>query len=153
MYLWPGDRMREFFSAHIRREAALDPATAEKLADALTRQINRMLVWDAPQVSEGKAPQTEPTGTAQRNTTAAVKSATSASFDPFAFSVVVILAKAGRDGLMKRLADIKTAENLKALIDAQHLAVDRTLKKPDELRKAIVAASEQRLADRKAAAS
>ena len=66
---------------------------------------------------------------------------------------MVVLAKTGKDGLLKRLSEIKSVENLRALADAQHLAVNTTLKKPDELRKAIVTATEQRLADRKAAAS
>ena len=64
-----------------------------------------------------------------------------------------LLAKQGADGLMKRLAEIKNAEHLRALANAQHLAVDAAIAKPDALRRAIVAAAEQRLADRKAAAS
>jgi hypothetical protein len=46
--LWPGDKMRSFFSAHIRRETSLDNAAAERLAAALTKAVNRMLVWDMP---------------------------------------------------------------------------------------------------------
>lgn len=76
-----------------------------------------------------------------------------APFDPYAFSVLVVLTKQGRDGLMKRVSDIKSAENLRRLAEAQHLGIDRSLTKLDDLRKAIVAAAEQRLADRRAAAS
>lgn len=153
MYLWPGERMRDFFRAHIKRETSLDPAAADKLAEALTVRVNRMLVWDEPPSTQNPlVPQPEAVA-APQTVPSAAKAATSATFDPYAFSVMVVLSKTGRDGLMKRLAEIKTAENLKALIEAQHLAVDRALKKPDELRKAIVSASEQRLADRKAAAS
>ena len=54
---------------------------------------------------------------------------------------------------MKRLAEIKSAEHLKAFAEAQHLAVNPSVKKLDDLRRAIAAATEQRLADRKAAAS
>ena len=46
--LWPGDKMRSFFSAHIRRETSLDDAAAERLAEALTKAVNRMLVWETP---------------------------------------------------------------------------------------------------------
>jgi hypothetical protein len=138
-YLWPGDRMRAFFRAHIARETSLDAAAADKLSEALTSAVNRMLVWDVP--AELPAP-------AQ-----ASKAKTPTIFDPFAFSLPVVLAKTGRDGLMKRLADIKSAENLKTLAEAQHLAIPPSLKKADDLRKAIVTATEQRLADRKAAAS
>lgn len=142
--LWPGERMRAFFRAHIRRETSLDDPAAERLATALTSAVNRMLVWDAGpaqpadgQCAEGR-PSTPPPAT---------------QFNPFAFSALVALAKTGRDGLMKRLAEIRSADDLKSFAEAQHLAIDRKLKKPDDLRKAIVAATEQRLADRKAAAS
>ena len=64
-----------------------------------------------------------------------------------------MLAKQGRDGLMKRLQEIKSAENLRAFAEAQHVPIQPSVKRVDDIRKAIVAAAEQRLADRKAAAS
>ena len=75
------------------------------------------------------------------------------SFDPYAFSAMVILAKQGREGLARRLAEIKSVDHLKKLADAQHLGFDRSLTKIDDIRKALLAAAEQRLADRRAAAS
>jgi hypothetical protein len=59
----------------------------------------------------------------------------------------------GRDGLLKRLQEIKSAENLLIFAEAQHVAIAPKLKRPEDIRKAIVVAAEQRLADRKAAAS
>jgi hypothetical protein len=167
MQLWPNDRMRAFFLAHIRRETSLDDAEASRLTDALLKAVNRMLVWDMPQAhapakgkagaktvapatgpaAPGKSPPASPSG----NTT--VGTAPKPAFDPYAFSATVVLAKTGRDGLMKRLGEFKTAENLKAFAEAQHLGIDRKLNKIEDLRKAILAATEQRLADRKAAAS
>jgi hypothetical protein len=149
--LWPGDQMRAFFRAHIQRESRLDAVAADRLSDALTKAVNRMLVWDMPDVGSAPAPvkgKVKP----QAVETASVPAAAPA-FDPYAFSAMVVLAKTGKDGLQKRLADIKNAADLRALADAQHLAVNTALKKPDELRKAIIVATEQRLADRKAAAS
>ena len=155
--LWPGDEMRGFFRAHIQRETSLDAVSSEKLAEALAKAVNRMLVWDVPAgeaqaavpvTSRGKikppvvaAPIAEP---AKKDPNA---------FDPYAFSAIVVLAKTGKDGLLRRLADIKSVEHLKSFAEAQHLAVDRNLKKADDLRKAIATATEQRLADRRAAAS
>ena len=66
---------------------------------------------------------------------------------------MVVLAKHGRDGLAKRLSEIKSIEHLKKLADAQHLGFDRALTRIDDVRKALLAAAEQRLADRRAAAS
>lgn len=142
--IWPGDRMRAFFRAHIRRETTLDDAAAERLTDALTGAINRMLVWDAPALS--------PQDTACSKSAFAVE-ATKAAFDPYAFSVLAALMKTGREGLAKKLGEIGSVEHLKALAEAQHLALDPKIKKIDDMRKAIIAATEQRLADRKAAAS
>jgi hypothetical protein len=143
--LWPGDRMRSFFRAHIRRETSLDDAAAERLAEALTKAVNRMLVWDippdAPRAESSDAP------------AISARHARAENFNPYLFSAIVVLAKQGRDGLIKRLQEIKSAENLRAFAEAQHVPVDAKLKRLDDIRKAIVAAAEQRLADRKAAAS
>lgn len=156
-YLWPGERMRAFFRAHIARETRLDAAAVEKLSEALTKHVNRMLVWDAgdadAQLPVVADPKTKAPATGFAATSVAASSEDAAAFNAFAFSAMVTLARTGRDGLMRRLTEIKKAEHLKAFAEAQHLAVDRNLKKPEELRKAIVAATEQRLADRKAAAS
>ncbi|MBA2127075.1 hypothetical protein DLM45_12715 [Hyphomicrobium methylovorum] len=150
--LWPGDAMRSFFRAHIRRETSLDDAAAERLATALTKAVNRMLVWDMPSIDE--VPEKAP---ASRRASATQSESDSSSpregFNPYLFSAIVVLAKQGRDGLFKRLQEIKTAENLRAFAEAQHVPVEKSVKRVDDIRKAIVAAAEQRLADRKAAAS
>jgi len=75
------------------------------------------------------------------------------SFDPFAFSAIVILARSGADALMARLKEIQKAEHLRQLADAQHLGVGLKVRRAAELRKAIVRGAKQRLADRRAAAS
>lgn len=184
--LWPGDRMRAFFLAHIRRETALDAQAADKLADVFLKAVNRMLVWEMPEpvrepaavttktapskakgkTGDGKAGEGKVAGsksdaskTAHRpsdgksGTGRTVTAADGGAFDPYQFSAMVVLSKTGKDGLMKRLAEIRGVEHLKAFAEAQHLGIDRALSKPDELRKAIAAATEQRLADRRAAAS
>jgi hypothetical protein len=145
--LWPGDKMRSFFSAYIRRETSLDDASAERLATALTKAVNRMLVWEMP---EDGAPAAAAETPAVAATAAKAKAE---PFNPYRFSALVVLAKQGRSGLLKRLQEIKSAENLRAFAEAQHVPVDAKVKKMDDIRKSIVAAVEQRLADRKAAAS
>lgn len=153
--LWDIDRKRAFFRAFLQREKNLDIAAAEKLADTLANAVNMMRVWelpeDAPQVAAAKPD--DAAIKAKTKAPAAEPPATAAPFDPFAFSPIVVLVKTGKDGLMKRLLEIKSVEHLKAFAEAQHLAVAPSIKKIDDLRKAIVAATEQRLADRKAAAS
>lgn len=159
--LWDIDRKRAFFRAFLQREKNLDSAAAEKLADTLANAVNMMRVWEVPD-SAAPPPPATPAKPAERPAKGKTKSSPAEPavapspvpvFDPFAFSPIVVLVKTGKDGLMKRLLDIKSVEHLKAFAEAQHLAVAPSIKKIDDLRKAIVAATEQRLADRKAAAS
>jgi hypothetical protein len=153
--LWPGDSMRGFFRAHIRRETALDEAATERLAEALNKAINRMLVWDMPEAQPDKpaAERTRAPSSLAGLAQPAERHAETKAFNPYLFSAIVVLAKFGRDGLLKRLQEIKSAENLRTFAEAQHVAIGPKLKRPEDIRKAIVAAAEQRLADRKAAAS
>lgn len=157
--LWDIDRKRAFFRAFLQREKNLDSAAAEKLADTLANAVNMMRVWEVPETQASPVAAAKPAENAVKGKSKSSSAETSAAatlqpvFDPFAFSPIVVLVKTGKDGLMKRLLDIKSVENLKAFAEAQHLAVAPSIKKIDELRKAIVAATEQRLADRKAAAS
>ncbi len=148
--LWPGDEMLAFFRAHIRRETALEGEEAERLAAALTKAVNRMLVWEMPQEAPEEKRKTKkvevPAEAQDRHDRAE-------NFNPYLFSALVALSKHGREGLMTRLQEIKSAENLRAFAEAQHVPVDASVKRTDEIRKAIVAAVERRLADRKAAAS
>lgn len=136
--------MKAFFRAHIRRETALDEKAAEKLVEALAKAVNFMRVWTIPE----ETPVSEP---AKSKALPDAKPET--SFDPYAFSAMVVLTKTGRDGLAKKLTEIKGADNLRKFAEAQHLGIDRKLTRIDDLRKAIVSAAEQRLADRRAAAS
>ncbi len=155
--LWQNDRMKAFFRAHVRRETALDEKAAEKLVEALTKAVNFMRVWQVPE--EPPAPAATVPAPAKPNAPPAAKSAgkseakSEAAFDPYAFSAMVVLSKTGREGLAKKLSEIKGADNLRKFADAQHLGIDRKLTKIDDLRKAILHAAEQRLADRRAAAS
>jgi hypothetical protein len=148
--LWDIDKKRAFFRAFIQREKKLDSAATEKLAEALAKAVNMMRVWEMPEPEAAPAPAATVTA---KGKSPAADASPNAPFDPYAFSAIVVLAKTGKDGLMKRLAEIKSAEHLKAFAEAQHLAVNPSVKKLDDLRRAIVAATEQRLADRKAAAS
>ncbi len=152
--LWPNERMKAFFRAHVRRETALDEKAAEKLVEALTKAVNFMRVWQLPE--ETPAPAAAATEKGKQKPAPDAKSPNAKSdapFDPYAFSAMVVLTKTGREGLARKLTEIKGADNLRKFAEAQHLGIDRKLSKIDDLRKAILLAAEQRLADRRAAAS
>ena len=74
-------------------------------------------------------------------------------FDPYAFSAVALLTKQGRAALETKLSSIASASDLRALADAQHLAVDTSVKDASALRAAIIVGAERRIAERIAAAS
>jgi hypothetical protein len=150
--LWPGDEMLAFFRAHVHRETSLDPQAAEKLAAALTKSVNRMLVWEMPEKIPD-APEQLVAATSAHDAGKQDRHDRAENFNPYLFSALVALAKHGRDGLMLRLKDIETAEHLRAFAEAQHVPVDAGLDGLDDIRAAIVSGVERRLADRKAAAS
>jgi hypothetical protein len=75
------------------------------------------------------------------------------AFDPFAFSAVALLTRQGRAALEAKLAAIAAGSDLRALADAQHLAVDQSVTDAAHLRSAIIAGAERRIAERIAAAS
>lgn len=168
-------RIEAFFREMFRAESGIAADTAGTLAQRCARRIKRVVVWDDEQSPEAidaaaapveaSAPDPQhpaPSAPALASDVAvaqapprapAPEATTAPAFDPYAFSAVVVLTKSGKDGLMKRLAAIERPEHLKKLADAQHLAVDAALSSTAELRSAIVKAAEQRIANRRAAAS
>jgi hypothetical protein len=83
----------------------------------------------------------------------AASSVAPSAFDPFGFSAVALLTRQGRAALETKLAGITDGVDLRALADAQHLAVDQAVTDAVQLRAAIVSGAERRIAERIAAAS
>lgn len=73
-------------------------------------------------------------------------------FDPYNPNVVVVVRTAGRERALAALGSIDRVENLRLLAREQQLSVAADLATPAELRAAIVAAAERRIANRRAAA-
>jgi hypothetical protein len=74
-------------------------------------------------------------------------------FDPYAFGAVVVLERLGPAALLNRLDGIDDVGHLRQLAEAQHLSVDPNLSHALELRSAILRGAEERIAERRAAAS
>jgi hypothetical protein len=77
----------------------------------------------------------------------------SAPFDPFSPNIIVVVRTAGRDAAMAALTAIDSPDNLRLLAREQRLAVAGEPVSAADLRTAIVAAAERRIANRMAAAS
>lgn len=149
--------------------AAPGSAEARSLAEALGTRIERLVlrpgagrVRFAARRESASATQAVATAPARPAAPPAPPQAPSAAasaestFDPYAFSVVALLMKQGREALRRRLAGIERPEHLRALAQAQSLLLDvppaadfrDELK---QLRRAILQGAERRVADRRAA--
>jgi hypothetical protein len=133
----------------------ITPDAAAALTSACEREIAQIRVR-LPIPERGKSAKSakKNTGTepARAEHTAASPPPAATGFDPFAFSVVVVVTKEGREGLASKLAAIGPAD-LKALAKAQHVALPEGDLSAEDLRAAIVEGALQRIANRKAAAS
>ena len=133
--------------AYLRQEVASehDPGTAaaERLAERLQAEISRVWVrTSTASVADALAEVAE---------TEAPSSVT--DFNPYTPNVIVVLRTAGRDKAFAALGQITDADNLRVLAKHQQLTIDPDLATPDEIRSAIIAAAERRIANRRAAAS
>jgi hypothetical protein len=102
------------------------------------------------------APPPVPASTSTTSPSAPMPSMPSQAFDPFAFGLVPVFQREGRDGLLARLATVTSAEHLRQMARAQQIVLEAALRsgdvEPAALRAAIVTAVEKRIADRRAAA-
>jgi hypothetical protein len=146
----------KFLRSIVASVADVPAGAAERVSAALTEAITDVRVrreaWGNERAAPGdaKAPQ-------QKEKPAAVveisPAPATAAFDAFAFSAVAVLTKKGKTALLALLGTIASVDHLRKFAEAQHLALDPAVTEAAELRAAIVAATERRIAERKAAAS
>lgn len=127
-------RLRAFFRNSILSEPGLDAELADRLASHCVQSIDNVLAKQG--LGGGAKAETPPRG-----------------FDPFAFSIVAVLSRKGRDALLARLTEIQSLDDLRQLAEAQHIAVDHGVQDVEDLRQAILKGAERRIAARRAAAS
>ncbi|MFZ4809404.1 MAG: hypothetical protein ACOYLQ_19285 [Hyphomicrobiaceae bacterium] len=166
-----GTAMERLFRQVLAGDGAADAATAERLARRLAlvmtsvrarrvplRELARAAVKDRPDLPAARpSAATRPTPQPAPPPAEPPAAAPAAAFDPFVFGLVPVYQREGRDGLTARLAAIAAPADLKAMAKAQNVALEARLRNEDvsaeDLRTAIVAAVEKRIADRRAAAS
>ena len=84
---------------------------------------------------------------------ASVPAQASAPFDPFSPNIIVVVRTSGRDAALAALTSIDSPDHLRLLAREQRLAMAGDPTSATDLRMAIVAAAERRIANRMAAAS
>jgi hypothetical protein len=144
-------RLLAFFRQNLMAEPGMPPELAERLAGRCVSAIDQTLSTYSARMDAPAQPTAPPTAPMAAPTVQAPPSPP--SFDPFAFSIVAMLARLGREELISRLNSIPAIDNLRTLALAQHIYVDPTLMQPDDVRLAIVRGAEHRIASRRAAAS
>jgi hypothetical protein len=151
-----GASQKKYFRELFRATDGVTPETAETLAVACEREIAQVRVrLPIPERGKKNKPGAKASTLAAppESPAAGTPPPAQPAFDPFAFSVVVVVTREGRDGLAKKLQDIASIDDLKALAKAQHVAVPEGDLTADAMRAAIVDGALQRVANRKAAAS
>lgn len=158
-----GPAKRKYFRDALQAESGVAADAAQRLTEKFDGEVAQLRVRQhvalsasrakpAEAASSGDAPQ-QTTRQPQANAQAPAPLPVPAAFDPHAFSLIVVMTKQGAAGLQAKLDAIDSAEHLKALARAQHVAIDGAGDRPDQLRAAIIAGTAQRIADRRAAAS
>jgi hypothetical protein len=131
------DRLRrEIAQLRLRREADRQPAVLPKAP--------------APPQNTGKQARSKQAVTLPIAEPASAGA--TAAFDPFSPNIVVVVRQAGRAAALAALATIASEKQLRLLAHEQRLSVRGQLSSLAELRAAIVAAAERRIANRLAAA-
>lgn len=157
---------RRFFAEQSGVDAALAAALARRSAAVFTSvRVRRDAVavrtfgargaradsgpLETAAVAPSSAPEVPASGSPPASATAA--------FDAYAFGLVPVFQREGRDGLMARLAGVSESAHLRQMARAQQISLPQELRtgdvSADALREAIVDAVAKRIADRRAAAS
>lgn len=145
--------LRALVARAVEKEAGLPEGAARRIADRILRQADR-IAEIAPALGDGSGtakPAPAVAGAGHPSVEPAPEPAE--AFDPYAIGAVVTLHRHGAGVLMERLSEITRVEDLVRLAAAQNLAVRPGWVTAEELRAAIVRSAEQRLAERRAAAS
>lgn len=153
------DRFLERFFAE---EPGLAAEVARRLAARCkvtftSLRVRKAAVSAARRQGSTSAPaarKTAPSSAAPTSTPASVGQAT--AFDPYAFGLVPVFQREGRDGLVAKLGAIDRADHLRQMAKAQQIVLPQELRTGEValegLRAAMADAVARRIADRRAAA-
>jgi hypothetical protein len=157
------DRLAETCVREISEMRVRTPLVARRLS-GLGGEPGTQLEADANPAPDDASPPAESTPPAAANApelkppaspvaVAAAPEPTAPPFDPHAFSLIVVLRRAGKGGLLDKLLAVGDADRLLQIARAQHVGFDAEATDLETLCASIVAGTERRLAHREAAAS
>ncbi|MGE0024976.1 MAG: hypothetical protein AB7S70_15240 [Hyphomicrobium sp.] len=141
--------LRTLISCAMSKERGLSDEAVRRVVNRILRQSDRLAeLGGALKTARCEVSEAKPAPVA-----APLPPAPAQAFDPYEIGAVVTLHRLGAPGLMDRLSGIASVDHLVSLARAQNLALKSGWSTADELRAAIVACAEQRLAERRAAAA
>jgi hypothetical protein len=146
--LW-GNSKDAYFRRVMRSEPGVGAAASERLLRRLRDEVVQVRLREAT-IGQETTDRLDDAAGAQAST--GTQAPPTSGFDPYSPNVVVVVRTAGRDRALAALANIDRAENLRLLAREQQLSIETGLDSLPEIRKAIVAAAERRIANRRAAA-
>ncbi len=168
-----GESARIYFRALFVADPHQTSASAARLAETCMREISELRVRVPQMTTRTGTPEPTPKPIKTRALATAPPSASTSAlasasvqpapvasippateaFDPFAFSLIVVYRRDGRNALLDRLKAVGDVRQLKEIAKAQHIGLPPDINGLAELCVAIVAGTERRLAHREAAAS
>ncbi|HUS97730.1 MAG TPA: hypothetical protein VMX97_13415 [Hyphomicrobiaceae bacterium] len=168
-----GRELDLFFRNLFRAQAGLDPAQVNKLSTTCLQTIKSVNLrvrhlkagkfirpHSASETGQQRQPQPpyspEQAAAHPQIAVAPKPDKPATAFDPYAFGLIPIYQRQGRDGLLEKLKTITSGDDLRRMARAQQIMLPAPLRTGDasldEIRTAILAAVEKRIADRRAAA-
>lgn len=159
-----GASQKKYFRDLFRSEEGITAEAADRLVAFCTDEIahirvrlplavRRPLTVAGVAVAAAVAKAPAETSVTAEVGVAAVAAVDEPEFDPHAFSLIVMLRKAGKSGLAAKLTELGDIDRLKAIAKAQHVSLDAVDGDLAAIVMAIVEGTERRLAHRQAAAS
>jgi hypothetical protein len=144
-------KLRALIGEALDREAGLSDASKRRIVNRLLRKSDTLAEIGAALAGSVEKDEQRPVVIVP---TPSAEPPRAQIFDPYSIGAVVTLQRHGAEGLRQRLESISSIENLVSLASAQNLALKSAgWSDAGELRAAIVHSAEQRLAERRAAAS
>jgi hypothetical protein len=149
---------RRVFKAHPNLSADERERLVRRLRQEVAQLRLRRSARDETETPAAESPAPEPPARLEHIKASTVPAAevpaqASAPFDPFSPNIIVVVRTSGRDAALAALTSIDSPDHLRLLAREQRLAVAGDPTSATDLRTAIVAAAERRIANRMAAAS
>jgi hypothetical protein len=133
-----------YFRRVLKAHAAVSAEDRDQLVGRLRRDIAQLRLRTAISKGSDSPPAPGPA--------TPIPASAPAPFDPFSPNVIVAVRTSGREAALAALAAIESVDELRVLAREQRLTVPADPLSAPELRAAIIAAAERRIANRMAAA-